>query len=87
MKFLCLTAGLDEDQVIPFSAHDNIGRDELAETLVALLEAGPWREEPVYVPRAEGESDTAQFAESPVFEDDDAGEDERGDDADTDDER
>ncbi len=87
IRELCLTAGLDEDQVIPFSAHDNIGRDELAETLVALLEAGPWREEPVYVPRAEGEPDTAQFAESPVFEDDDAGEDERGDDADTDDER
>ena len=84
---LCSAYGVDEDQVIPFSAHENIGRDDLASALVQLLEAGPWREEPVYVPRAEGEPDTAQFAESPVFEDDDAGEDERGDDADTDDER
>ena len=53
IRELCAKAGLDEDQVIPFSAHDGIGRDELAGTLVALLEAGPWREEPVYVPRAE----------------------------------
>lgn len=71
IRELCLKAGLDEEQVIPFSAHDNIGRDDLAETLVALLGAGPWREEPVYVPRPDGESDTSAYAESPVFEDDD----------------
>ena len=52
---LCAAYGVDEDQVIPFSAHENIGRDELAEALAALLSAGPWREEPVYVPRVEGE--------------------------------
>jgi GTP-binding protein len=52
---LCAAYGVDEDQVIPFSAHENIGRDELAEALGSLLSAGPWREEPVYVPRVEGE--------------------------------
>ena len=54
---LCAAAGLDEDQVIPFSAHYNIGRDELPGTLVALLEAGAWREEPVYAPRADAAPD------------------------------
>ncbi len=52
---VCEAIGVDEDQVIPFSAHDHIGRDDLAEALVSLLDAGPWRDEPVYVPRAEGE--------------------------------
>ncbi|MBC7841022.1 MAG: YihA family ribosome biogenesis GTP-binding protein [Gemmatimonadaceae bacterium] len=52
---LCAAYGVDEDQVIPFSAHENIGRDELAEALTQLLNAGPWREEPEYVPRADGE--------------------------------
>jgi GTP-binding protein len=47
---LCDAYGVDEDQVIPFSAHENIGRDELAEALVSLLSAGPWRAEPEYVP-------------------------------------
>lgn len=34
---------LDEDQVIPFSSVTGEGRDELAEAMVALLEAPPWR--------------------------------------------
>ncbi len=63
---LCEAYGVDEDQVIPFSAHENIGRDELAGALVSLIEAGPWREEPVYVPRAEGDADTAAFDETPI---------------------
>jgi GTP-binding protein len=50
---LCGVMGVDEDQVVPFSAHANIGRDDLASALVSLLEAGPWREEPEYVARAE----------------------------------
>ena len=66
---LCAAYGVDEDQVIPFSAHENIGRDELADALMQLLNAGPWREEPVYVPRSEGEPDTTAFAESPEFTD------------------
>ncbi len=62
---LCKAYGVDEDQVIPFSAHENIGRDELAEALVSLLNAGPWREEPVYVPRAEGDAAPRAFVPSP----------------------
>ncbi len=65
---LCKAYGVDEDQVIPFSAHEHIGRDDLAEALVSLLNAGPWRHEPEYVPRAEGDAAAAAFAESPVFE-------------------
>jgi len=63
---LCEAYGVDEDQVIPFSAHENIGRDELAGALVSLIEAGPWREEPVYVPRAEGDADPPPFEETPI---------------------
>ena len=66
---LCTAYGVDEDQVIPFSAHHNIGRDELASALVSLLDAGPWREEPEYVPRAvDGEGGAPELAESPDFE-------------------
>lgn len=61
---LCAAYGVDEDQVIPFSAHENIGRDDLAEALASLIGAGPWREEPVYVPRAAD----SHLAESPDFE-------------------
>ncbi len=64
IRELCLAAGLDEEQVIPFSAHDNIGRDDLAATLVSLLASGPWRAEPVYVQRAAD----SHLAESPDFE-------------------
>jgi len=67
---LCKAYGVDEDQVIPFSAHENIGRDELAEALMSLLHAGPWREEPVYVPRTEG--DAARGALPPSPESDEA---------------
>ncbi len=69
---LCKSYGVDEDQVIPFSAHEHIGRDELAEALMSLLEAGPWRDEPVYVPRAEGDSATRA---APVSLESDEGED------------
>jgi GTP-binding protein len=82
---VCAAYGVDEDQVIPFSAHDNIGRDDLAEALVSLLDAGPWREEPEYVPRVEGgDAEASQFIESPIAGDDvaDEGEDRgRSDDA------
>ena len=61
---LCAAYGVDEDQVIPFSAHENIGRHELAEALQQLLVAGPWREEPVYVPR--DVADPASFDEAPA---------------------
>jgi GTP-binding protein len=58
---LCTAYEVDEDQVIPFSAHENIGRDELAEALMQLLDAGPWREEPEYVPRVDGDSAAPSF--------------------------
>jgi GTP-binding protein len=35
--------GLDEEQVIPCSAHTGEGRDEIAEAIVTLLDAPPWR--------------------------------------------
>ncbi len=84
---LCAAAGLDEDQVIPFSAHDNIGRDELADTLMALLDAGPWREEPVYVPKVDGASEVPAFEEVPVsdVDDDETGTSAEHDDGDGDD--
>ena len=63
---LCEAYGVDEDQVIPFSAHAHIGRDELAEALVQLLDAGPWREEPVYVPRAEPDESPPEFVEEAI---------------------
>jgi GTP-binding protein len=76
---LCAAYGVDEDQVIPFSAHDNIGRDDLAGALVSLLEAGPWREEPVYVPRVEGSDNPPLSADvdDVVVADGDDGDDER----------
>ena len=35
--------GLDDEQVIPCSAHTGEGRDEIAEAIVTLLDAPPWR--------------------------------------------
>jgi GTP-binding protein len=66
---VCTAYEVDEDQVIPFSAHDNIGRDDLAEALMSLLDAGPWREDPVYVPRDEASDSVSQFTESHIGED------------------
>ena len=37
--------GLDPEQVIPFSAETGLGRDELAEALVSLVDAPHWRSE------------------------------------------
>ena len=37
VRTLALEAGVDEDQVIPFSAVDGQGRDDLAEAIVALV--------------------------------------------------
>jgi hypothetical protein len=34
---------LDDDQVIPFSAETNAGRDDLAAALVSLVEQPSWR--------------------------------------------
>lgn len=37
--------GIDDDQVIPFSAHTGEGRDELAQAIVSVLAQPSWREE------------------------------------------
>lgn len=37
------TAGIDADQVIPCSAHDNVGRDELASAVAELITEPAWR--------------------------------------------
>lgn len=39
--------GLDPAQVIPFSAHANIGRDDLAEALLEVLALPPFRDLPI----------------------------------------
>jgi len=40
---LAVQLHLEEDQMIPFSATTNVGRDDLAEALVALVEQPSWR--------------------------------------------
>lgn len=42
---LAAQLGVDDDQVIPFSAHTGEGRDELAEAIVSVLAQPSWREE------------------------------------------
>ncbi|MCU0626872.1 MAG: ribosome biogenesis GTP-binding protein YihA/YsxC, partial [Gemmatimonadaceae bacterium] len=44
---LCETIGLDPSQVIPFSAHAHLGRDELAEAVMELIALPPFRELPM----------------------------------------
>lgn len=41
---LAAELGMDEAQVIPFSAVTGLGRDELAEAVVSLLAQPPWRD-------------------------------------------
>jgi GTP-binding protein len=55
---------LEDDQIIPFSAETNQGRDELAETLLALIATPSWREpEPAdEVPDATGTEGTSPGA-------------------------
>ena len=40
---LAVALRMEDDQVIPFSATTNRGRDELAASLVALVAQPPWR--------------------------------------------
>ncbi len=53
VKGLATLLGLDEEQVIPFSAVTGVGRDELAEAVVSLIGQPNWR-------TADDESDDAQ---------------------------
>lgn len=45
VRKLAQRIGIDEDQVIPFSAHTGRGRDELAAAMVELLALPAWRAE------------------------------------------
>jgi GTP-binding protein len=42
---LAAQLGIDDDQLIPFSAHTGEGRDELAQAIVSVLAQPSWREE------------------------------------------
>lgn len=43
MTTIARQVGVDEDQLVPFSALSDAGRDELAEAVVALLQQPSWR--------------------------------------------
>jgi GTP-binding protein len=43
VRKIALAAGLDEEQMIPFSAVTGAGRADLAEAIVSLCAAAPWR--------------------------------------------
>lgn len=45
IKAIAIRAGLDEDQLIPFSAETNAGRDDLASAIVDLVSQPSWRAE------------------------------------------
>ena len=45
MRELALQLQLDEEQMIPFSATTNVGRDELAAAVVSLVEQPSWRDD------------------------------------------
>lgn len=45
MRELALQLQLDEEQMIPFSATTNAGRDDLAAAVVSLVEQPSWRDE------------------------------------------
>ena len=45
MRELAVQLQLDEEQMIPFSATTNVGRDDLAAAVVSLVEQPSWREE------------------------------------------
>jgi GTP-binding protein len=44
MRELALQLQIDEEQMIPFSATTNAGRDDLAAAVVSLVEQPSWRE-------------------------------------------
>jgi GTP-binding protein EngB required for normal cell division len=46
VRALSISLQLDEDQMIPFSAETNAGRDDLAEAVVALVGQPSWRAAP-----------------------------------------
>jgi GTP-binding protein len=63
VRELSVQLQLDEEQMIPFSATTNAGRDELAEAVVALVEGPSWRN------AAGGTADPRGHADNPVLGD------------------
>ena len=53
---IAVSLRLEDDQLIPFSAETNQGRDELAAALVALVEQPSWRAAPAATEPAAGET-------------------------------
>jgi GTP-binding protein len=53
---IAVSLRLEDDQLIPFSAETNQGRDELAAALVALVEQPSWRAAPPATDAASGET-------------------------------
>jgi GTP-binding protein len=53
---IAVSLRLEDDQLIPFSAETNQGRDELAAALVALVEQPSWRAAPPATEPAPGET-------------------------------
>jgi GTP-binding protein len=45
LRELALQLQLDEEQMIPFSATTNVGRDDLASAVVSLVEQPSWRDD------------------------------------------
>jgi GTP-binding protein len=62
---ICEMLGLDVDQVVPFSAETNAGRDDLAEALVELVNAPLWR--------GAGEADAGAPTAAATAQDDEVG--------------
>ena len=57
---------LEDEQMIPFSAETNQGRDELASALVALVEQAPWRSAPGTAAAAPTVDSTVASAAAPT---------------------
>jgi GTP-binding protein len=53
---IALQLQLDEEQMIPFSATTNVGRDELASAVVSLVEQPSWRDEGAPASLEDGDS-------------------------------
>ncbi len=65
IKAIAVALRLEEDQVIPFSATTNQGRDELADALMSLVAQPSWRASPAVVDVAVAGEATASAVAQP----------------------
>lgn len=63
---------LEDEQMIPFSAETNLGRDDLAEAVMSLVTMPSWRAAPVVEVDAASPDETAEPAPAPVAQADGA---------------